>query len=49
MAVRVLHFLLATSIIPQFFHNLNVTPFSLDNLKRGRNTHVYKYTALVFL
>ncbi len=30
-------FSLATSIIPQFFQNLNVTPFFLDNLKRGHN------------
>ncbi len=33
-----LAFSLVTSIISQFFHNLNVTPFSLDNFKRGRNT-----------
>ncbi len=32
-----LAFSLVTSIIPQFFQNLNVTPFSLDNFKRGRN------------
>ncbi len=41
-----LAFSLATSIIPQFFHNLNVTPFSLDNLKRDLNS--YHSNRLVF-